>query len=166
MNTKAIIAIPAQVDTVVEPKPKRSEVIDALTELKIQQLEAEAKRASAEAERLRPQIERGILKASRKVKACVSCGSQYGTDADPKIKYIEVRVDVAFDSLPEPLKAKLVRYHACSKARRMPDRREIRARIAAQSLPEQDRATRVEALLSDKASRAALEQLLKAIETK
>lgn len=164
MNTTTALTIPPQTSVAVQPKPTKAEVIDALTEIKIQQLEAEAKAASAKREKLKGLLTKQLRSLAHKA-GTKNAEVDIGWSNGDSFRRQEVTINVC-DILTPEIKANIKEYEALRGCTCTPERRVIRASIARQCANLAPREERIDTLITDKKSRAALEAMLKLIEGK
>ena len=177
---KTMTLVPASVEAVIQPKPTRAEIVEALTRLKVEELEAantiktdaiEAQKSLVQSLAL-TELSAHIAKASpftpfiaekSDVRVCRNYGSSH----------VEFRVRVT-DKVKEEAHDNVVAVKASkeliaefAKLEKLPSAKWVREDEIRKEIKEslsRDSAGRVSRLLSDVESRAALSELLKTVE--
>lgn len=155
------LAIPVKVETAVKPKPTKSEVISALTAIKMGQFSKEQRERSERKEKLESELKLEIprLLKSKAIPSRVHLG-WFDRALD-----VTCGVYLNFDikDLPATVMKKLAEYHSVSRPLPEPKEKDVRRKIAASLEGIGTREERVEALMDDPESRKVLEKMLKAI---
>lgn len=158
MNNQIVLANP--IATAVKPKPTKKEVIDALVQLKIQELIANNKVVEDRQAKLKKKLDvaarRFVTRNQSKTRCEVSVW-EYGT-----CNRIEVEFKIN-DATPE-IKKMADEFVALKKERVYIDEKRVKRQIMEGMNLIQNSSDRVATLLSEPASRKALEAILKEIE--
>lgn len=148
----------------MQPPPKKSEIIDALTKLRVIQLDEESKRDAAERERMeeeiKPQLVSYAISNLASIVTDINTGHCYG---DKKICGVKVLLELEQKDLSADLLAKLRKIHSLPERARTHDFHHIRKEIAMEVNGMMPHDVRVNALLKDEDSRTALEKILETI---
>lgn len=154
------LVIPANVQSAIVPKPTRAELIDAMTAIEIERIEAEQQATTEKREALKIEIENELLALPLdNIPSVPNLGGCYG--ANSRLSGVSIRFE--FLNLPKPLAAKLCKFHALEQWHAEPKRLEIRKQILAKMNGMTEPHNRVDALLENVETKAALTKLLAAI---
>lgn len=159
MKTLALVPIPQATVSVVKPKPTRAEVIDAMTALKMQQISKERQALQKKHEALEKLIDKLAVRTLKKSlsshKPSVRTYSYQSGGASCSINFELSPIPPELVQMiheKENLKSSIYKLNKNEK--------DVRKEIARGMANIAPRADRVDALLTDKASRRALEAAL------
>lgn len=159
------LTLSPKAESVVQPKPTKREIIDALVELRLEQVRKtnrdNQERRNKLSDRIRPALVRYCRDNALKIKPTISLG--YKSNAcQPHA--MEVGFKPSFSELPAELQAQLNEYHDIKDesygSSTFDAKKRIRREIEAAMQNKQPTEERVQALLTNKASRASLETIL------
>ena len=175
---KTLTVVPSAVDQAVKPRPSRAEIIEAAVQLRLEELKKEAEVVEKHNARLRdavvaliPAVVEGVCKSGTLAKSLEDNETTYYYHdyawADPGQKLFEdhLCVTIKIEKSDLPLKLQSALAAERDKRKHLPFlsvdciRREVKQGLK----PSADPAGRVKALLADSDSRAALQNLLKAV---
>ena len=156
MTTLAIV--PA-IEKAITPKPTKTELVQALTTLRIKQLREEQSEAIKRRDALKPKAEAALIKHFRQTEKTARVNLSLGYGSRENIMAgVCVRVDL--DNVPDDVKKLLTDYHASTSIPCIPTEAEIRREIRGEMEGITPKSSRVETLLSSPDSRKALEDTL------
>jgi hypothetical protein len=178
-KVKTISIIPAATEAVIQPKPTRTEVIEALTRLKVEELEAAntIKADAIGAQKLLVQnlalqeLSAHIAKASPFLAEKGEVRANYGYGSSSYVEFsVRVTSNVKDDARDDASKVKASKelIAELAKLEKLPSTNWVREDEIRKTIKEslsRDSAGRVSRLLSDAESRAALSDLLKVVES-
>lgn len=162
-----------KIESKVKPPPTKTEVIEAMTRLRVKQLEDEAEASARIKQKIEDELKPMILAHALEVFSICPKTIRHGSrktrwDSEKRktvylndVAGVEVRLE--FKSLPKDLTRTLVEYHKITSWRKNFDVKEIRREIKERMDNLTPKSTRVEALLTDPASKQALGSMMKAI---
>jgi len=161
MNELAVIP-PAT----IQPKPTRAEIIDAMTNIRIEQLKAEQEKGLAEREKLQKKVEamirREALKNAKTLNANIDTGYVRIIDGLKVIYSVEYRLQINQPS--EELRAAIIRLKELPTYARPFYFEDVRKQVLqASKLMGESKDSRIKKLCTDPKSRKALEAALKEI---
>jgi hypothetical protein len=162
MNT-----LPAIVEKSVSPKPTKAEIVEALVQLKIQQLEDEKRAKTAARDLLGEQVEKALreyfLANVDSLTLDVRLG--YLRTWSGKHNLNEVSINCDLEELPDELSAQLIVYHEAAEAASFTwDEDQIRKAVRERISGASSRQGRIESMLANPETKNALSDLLKSLE--
>lgn len=156
-NTQSLAVIPASVEASIKPKPSKAEIIDALTELRVSELIEESRKKVDRRKELDPIITKRLLKLGR---VCDLEVKSFGWVSRDTGRVNNARLEIELGSLPADLEALIVEWDKLPGSAASPDERKVRKEVAERVNGSLSRSERVDAILSDPDSNAALRAAL------
>lgn len=155
------LAIPSK----VTPPPTKAEILDALTHLQIKQWKEEDRNGIAERKRLLAEAEAELEDFAATNFAQLEREASIGSQSyhNKSLHSICVRFEIPEKELPQELRAKILKIHKLPTLEREPVFYKVRKMIAAKISDVATKEERVDMLMTDEASKSALETMLKAI---
>ncbi len=144
----------------VIPKPTRAEMLDALTSLEIDRRKAKMKEEVDKKEEMRKELEAEVMALHREAED-KEPDIRLGSFHNGKAYGLEIHFSV--NGISPALNKKLATYHALRDRMYEPDKFRVRKEVAEMLSGAEPKELRVQKLLSDKDSRAALESILKTL---
>jgi hypothetical protein len=163
MTTAITPFIPPAVQQAVQPKPTKSEIVEALVQLRIQEINKKNADLKVKIEKLSVSIKKALLKfvlkrgAVPEASIVYNLGYQHSTSG---VSYVSVKFDEIFNLLPGDVKAALIERLKLEKQMVRYERADLVKEIREKLEQRGDSMQRVNALLSDKSSRTALQLVL------
>lgn len=144
------------------PKPTKTEVVKALTHLRIAEIEDNREKSKARHKNLQAEIEAELIKLAAKIPAKESNVSW--SVWSKRVAFIKVEKEIQQEDIPASLNQKILEHHReLENSRRGVDpkliEKEIRMKMDNRSTTDE----RVEMILEDKESRKVLTEILKSI---
>ena len=169
MNDKSIqpLTLSPQSESVIKPKPTKREIVDALVEIRLEQIRVQNKAVMERRARLEPLIQQALVRFARdnalKLRPSVSLGIRWASDGN-KPSGISVDFKLNFNDLPTDVQSELNEYHDAQPVNigcTLSDARKIiRKQIEEKLSSKTPTAERVQTMLNDKETRASLETIL------
>ncbi len=148
---------PAVIETAIKPKPTKDEILTAMAQLHIEKLKKKNEERKIKHEAVTQKIEKILIKASKKAGALSEPSvnwSDYGEGPRAYVNYT-FRGDAISDEVKALMKIEKATHSIC-----IPCLYEAKKQVRAAMGELVSKNDRVNALLTDKASRAALEKAL------
>ena len=169
MNNKAIqpLTLSPKAEAVIKPKPTKREIVDALVEIRLEQIRVQNRAVMERKARLEPLIRQAFIRFARdnalKLRPSVSLGHQWASNSN-KPSGMNVDFKLNFDDLPTDVQNELKEYHDAEPVNigcTLNDARKIiRKQIEEKLSSKTPTAERVQTMLNDKETRASLETIL------
>ena len=167
---KTLTIVPSAVDQAVKPRPSRAEIIEAAVQLRLEELKNEAEVVEKHNARLRdavvaliPSVIEGVCKSGTLAKSLEDNETTYYYRDWADEDHLNVSIKIEKKDLPLKLQSALTAERDKRKHPPFLCENHIRREVKQGLKPSADPAGRVKALLADSDSRAALQNLLKAV---
>jgi hypothetical protein len=163
MNTSLEIALPAVITQKVQPKPTRSEIIQALAHRKMAHIQKEKASIDEKIAAAEKKVNAMLIAYALKVARQCECDTYHGYNHSGGRSGASVRFKL--DNLPESIVAALAAYDTLKSTQvRVPDFKKVRDEIRDSLLASQP--DRVAAMVSSPAMAKALDKMLVELEAK
>lgn len=149
----------------LQPPPTKTEVIDALTRLRIEKLMKENKEGVTLRKKLTAEAEKELVQLCQLDPGAFSPEASIGSwwSGDKKLVGVQVEMEIAENRLPTQLRKKLIQIHSLPERERHFIFNEERKIVSMGMSGMGTKDERVNALLKDESSKAALVKMLEAI---
>lgn len=155
-KTTSLAVIPSALESSVTPKPSKAEIIDALTELRVAEIRSERKSRSDRREELKPIIEKALVKLGKGKPA--ECDSFGWVSSSGKVSGSSLKIELG--EIPNDLEKFIFEYDKIPSYFNNIDEKKIRKEVSEKVNGSLSRTDRVDAILSDEESKAALQSIL------
>jgi hypothetical protein len=163
MNTTAMTMVPAVVEMAVKPKPTKDEILTAMAHLHIEKLKKENEERKVRHEAAEQKIEKLLVKLAKKAGALSEPSTSWSWYKG-QAPYASVHFRFKEDELTDELKS-LMKIAQDSQSFCIPSLYDAKRQVRQAMGDLVTKNDRVNALLADKGSRAALEKALEKLDT-
>ncbi len=160
------LAIANPIESAVIPKPTKSEVIEALTRLKVAELRQEIQERETKLQAIKKKLEPKILSLALKQARTAKVSYDMGWLKGDGNGVYSVDVEIPVDILPPEIEKALFEYHTLKSEPFRVDEKAVRKSISASMHGRATSEERVALLLNTPESNEALKKILKALEEK
>lgn len=162
------LALSTKVQNGVKPPAKKHEVIAAMAQVKLQQLQAEKEALNTAWEKAEKDAQDALTAHVRENLSKLTVESSIGYNScDGSVKCLDAKVSLIFENLPKAVQRLVQKAHQAkdnARSVRIPDFHSIKRQIAAAMVGETTPDLRVKALVETPETRKAIEKMLAALE--